>query len=211
MFRKGLLIVFSGPSGAGKGTLLKSVTTINKNIGFSVSATTRSPREGEVNGKNYFFISVDQFKSMIENNMLVEWVEYCGNYYGTPRKYVEDTLEAGIDVILEIEVEGAANIIKQYPDCVPIFVLPPSFEELRKRIEGRGTEKQDVIEKRLERAKKEMNYIKNYKYVVINDDIERAANDMNCILRSEKLKIKHNTNILKDLGIDIGRENNVND
>lgn len=201
MNRNGLLVVLSGPSGSGKGTLLKRVREQYTNIRFSISATTRRPREGEVDGKNYFFVTTDQFKSMIENDKLVEWVEYCGNYYGTPREYVEESTSQGFDIVLEIEVEGALNIIKRYPDCVSVFILPPSFEELRRRIEGRGTENPDVIDRRLERAKKELEFVNHYDYVVINDNIEEAASEIVNILSAEKLKFSRNQNILESIGI----------
>jgi guanylate kinase len=201
MNRKGLLVVLSGPSGSGKGTLLKRVREQYTNIRFSISATTRSPREGEIDGNNYFFVTTDQFKSMIDNDKLVEWVEYCGNYYGTPRQHVEESKSQGFDVVLEIEVEGALNIIKKYSDCVSIFILPPSFEELRRRIEGRGTEKPDVIDRRLERAKKELEFVNHYDYVVINDNIEEAASEIINILSAEKLKFSRNQNILELIGI----------
>lgn len=201
MFREGLLVVVSGPSGTGKGTVLNSIRQKESNIKFSVSATTREPRTGEVDGVNYFFKTNEEFEAMIKNDELVEWVRYCDNYYGTPRKYIEDTVKSGYDCLLEIEVEGALNIKKMYPDCVSIFILPPSFEELRRRIEGRGTEKPEVIEKRMEKALKEMNYVDRYDYVVVNDDIEKAVDSICYILASEKLKFNRNKNILKSIGL----------
>lgn len=196
MFREGLLVVLSGPSGAGKGTLLKCLREKNKSIRLSISATTRKPREGEADGQNYFFKTVDEFKAMVESDELVEWVEYCDNYYGTPRKCVETLIKQGYDVILEIEVEGAVNIKNKFPDSVSIFILPPSFDELKKRIEGRGTEKEEVIEKRLERAKEELTFADRYDYIVINDDIEEAANEVNSILTAEKLRSGRSQQIL---------------
>ncbi|MFZ5987108.1 MAG: guanylate kinase [Bacillota bacterium] len=196
MFREGLLVIVSGPSGAGKGTLLNLIKEREKNISFSVSATTREPRKGEAEGVNYFFKSHDEFKSMIENDELVEWVKYCDNYYGTPRKYIEDTIKSGLDCLLEIEVEGASNIMKRYPDCVSLFILPPSFEELKRRIEKRGTEEADVIKKRLDKARNEIAYAQRYDYVIINDKIEDSVNSLRCILQAEKLKFKRNRNIL---------------
>lgn len=201
MFREGLLVVVSGPSGTGKGTVLNSIRQKESNIKLSVSATTREPRTGEVDGVNYFFKTNEEFEAMIKNDELVEWVRYCDNYYGTPRKYIEDTVKSGYDCLLEIEVEGALNIKKMYPDCVSIFILPPSFEELRRRIEGRGTEKPEVIEKRMEKALKEMNYVDRYDYVVVNDDIEKAVDSICYILASEKLKFNRNKNILKSIGL----------
>ncbi len=203
MFRAGLLVVVSGPSGTGKGTLLNSLKGKENNIRFSVSATTRNPRDGEVDGVNYFFKTHEEFDNMIKNNELVEWVKYCDNYYGTPKKCIEDTIKSGYDCLLEIEVEGALNIKKIYPDCVSIFILPPSFRELRRRIEGRGTEKQEVIDKRMDKAIKEMSYVDRYDYVVVNDKIEEAAYSVTSIIVSEKHKFKRNANILKSIGIDM--------
>lgn len=201
MFREGLLVVVSGPSGTGKGTLLKLVRERNKNLSCSVSATTREPREGEVDGVNYFFKTISEFENMIENDELVEWVEYCDNYYGTPRKYVEEVTKQGYDVVLEIEVEGALNIKNKFPDSVSIFILPPSFDELKKRIVGRGTEDYDTIEKRLKKAKMELMYVDRYDYVIINSDVENAGNEINMILNSEKLKYKRNKDVLKHIGM----------
>ena len=201
MFREGLLVVVSGPSGTGKGTLLSNIRQKENYIKFSVSATTREPRNGEVEGVNYFFKTHEEFSSMIKNGELVEWVKYCDNYYGTPKKCIEDTIKSGFDCLLEIEVEGALNIKNIYPDCVSIFILPPSFDELRRRIEGRGTEKPEAIEKRMEKAIKEMKYVDKYDYVVVNDDIEEAVNSIKCILASEKLKFGRNINILESIGI----------
>lgn len=139
---------------------------------------------------------------MIKNNELVEWVKYCDNFYGTPKKCIEDTIKSGFDCLLEIEVEGALNIKKIYPDCVSIFILPPSFEELRRRIEARGTEKAEVIDKRMDKAIKEMNYVDRYDYVVVNDRIEEAVSSISSILTSEKLKFERNINILESIGIE---------
>ncbi|MCX7923219.1 MAG: guanylate kinase [Clostridia bacterium] len=201
MFREGLLVVASGPSGTGKGTLLQLLREVNDKLRFSVSATTRKPREGEVEGKNYFFKEVDEFKGMVENDELIEWTQYCGNYYGTPRRYVEECIGSGYDVMLEIEVEGAINIKKKYPESVSIFILPPSFDELRKRIEGRGTEAKEVIEKRLCRAKEEMKLVEMYDYIIINDKLDEAVAHINSILISEKLRYARNKNILEDIGM----------
>lgn len=202
MFREGLLVVVSGPSGTGKGTLLSKIKERENNVRFSVSATTRAARSGELDGVNYFFKTHDEFDRMIKNNELVEWVKYCDNYYGTPKKYVEEIIKSGSDCFLEIEVEGALNIKAIYPDCITIFILPPSFEELRRRIEGRGTEKPEVIDKRMEKALKEMNFVDRYDYVVINGEIETAVNSIISILEAEKLKLKRNINILESIGIE---------
>lgn len=204
MFRKGLLIIISGPSGTGKGTVLKLVKESCHFVKFSVSATSRKPREGEVDGINYFFKTEEEFKAMIDNNEFVEWVKYCDNYYGTPKKYIEDNINNGFDVILEIEVEGALNIKKQYPDAVTIFMLPPSFEELKYRIEGRGTEKNDVINKRLAKAKQELDFISQYEYVSINNNVEDSVREINSIMLAEKLKYHRNMDIINEIGLNSG-------
>lgn len=201
MFRKGLLIVISGPSGTGKGTVLRLVKESCHNIKFSVSATTRTPRDGELEGVNYFFKTKQEFENMILNNEFAEWVKYCDNYYGTPKKWIEDNINEGYDVILEIEVEGALNIKKQFPECVTIFMLPPSLEELRHRITSRGTEEIAVIEKRLQKAKKELNFIDKYDYVTINDSIEESVKEINSIILSEKLKYQRNKEIINMIGL----------
>ncbi len=201
MLREGLLVVVCGPSGVGKGTVLKQLKEQNSNIRFSVSATTRQPRLGEIDGTNYFFKTVPEFRSMIQNNELVEWVEYCDNYYGTPKKYISDCLACGYDVVMEIEVEGAENIKKAYPESVSVFILPPSFDDLKRRIQGRGTEDANVINKRLERAKKELSYIDKYDYIIINDTVENALVGLGSVLASEKLRYKRNVDILKTIGI----------
>lgn len=199
MYQEGLLVVVSGPSGSGKGTILNLLMKQNDKVRSSISATTRKPREGEADGVNYFFKSIDEFQEMIKKQELIEWVEYCNNYYGTPRAYIENTKNQGFDVILEIEVEGAVNIKKKYPDCVLVFILPPSFDELKKRIENRGTENDKVIEQRLERAKKEIEYIKYYDYVIINDVLQDAVDNLNSILKSERFKFSRNADILNRL------------
>lgn len=201
MFREGLLVVISGPSGTGKGTVLKLVQEINPNIRMSVSVTTRKPRKGEIDGQNYSFISVEEFKYMIENDELVEWVEYCGNFYGTPKKHIEDSTKKGFDVIFEIEVEGALNVKNKFADAISIFILPPSFSELRRRIEKRGTDSQNSIDKRLGRAIKEFDFVYQYDYLVINDNVENAVKDINDILHTEKLRANRNKEILKQIGV----------
>lgn len=209
MFREGLLVVISGPSGAGKGTLVKVLREQDENIRLSVSATTRRPRDGEIDGESYFYKSVDEFKDMIKNDELVEWVEYCDNFYGTPRKYIDECIEKGLDVILEIEVEGAQNIKNKFPECVLVFILPPSLDELKKRITGRGTEENSVIEKRLLKAKKEIGLVNKYDYIIINNDIENAVHEIKSILKTEKLRYSRSINVLNKIGILTG--GNIND
>ena len=201
MSREGLLVIVCGPSGVGKGTILSALMERNGNVRYSISATTRSPRQGEKDGVNYFFKTREEFEEMIKNDALVEWDEYCGNFYGTPKSYVEQTIKQGYDVILEITVEGALNVKKKYPDCVTIFLLPPSFEELRRRIINRGTEDEEIISKRLAVAKWEIEQVDQYDYVVINDYVEKTADCLNHILQSEKLKYSRNTDILKRIGM----------
>jgi guanylate kinase len=183
--KSGLLVVVSGPAGVGKGTVVSRARKKNKNIVYSVSATSRKPRPGEKDGTNYYFVSRERFKEMIRKQELVEWVEYCGNFYGTPRAYVEEQLKKGRIVLLEIEVKGASNIKKQYPECVSIFIAPPDLDELKKRITNRGTEPPDVIEERMRRAEKEMEHISEYDYVVINDTVDNSSNRLLEILEIE--------------------------
>ncbi|UOE92893.1 guanylate kinase [Alkalihalobacillus sp. LMS39] len=185
---KGLLIVLSGPAGVGKGTVCTALRKENTDIQYSVSATTRSPRAGEVDGVNYFFKSREQFEAMIEKNELLEWAEYVGNYYGTPIDYVRQTLEAGTDIILEIEVQGALKVRERFPEGVFIFLMPPSLAELRKRIQGRGTETADIIDKRMTVAKEEIEMMKKYDYVVENDEVELAVERIKAIVVAEHCK-----------------------
>lgn len=184
--KPGLLIVVSGPAGVGKGTVVSLVRQRDRDVIFSVSATSRSPRPGEIDGVNYFFITRERFQEMIRDNELLEWVEYCGNYYGTPRAYVEDELRKGRIVLLEIDVEGANNVKRQYPQCVSVFIMPPTLEELRSRITKRGTETPEVIEKRLQRAENEMQHSSEYDYVIVNQTAEEAADRFLEIIRQKR-------------------------
>lgn len=174
MEREGILVVISGFAGVGKGTIVKGLIAGYDNYALSVSMTTRQPREGEVEGQSYFFVTKEEFEKKIEENGLIEHACYVGNYYGTPRAYVEDMLAKGKDVILEIEIQGARNIKKQYPDAVLIFVCPPSASELKNRLVGRGTETPDVVEKRMRRAVEESEGIFEYDYIVVNDEVDKA-------------------------------------
>ncbi len=188
MNNPGVLIVFSGPSGAGKDTVLKELLALNKNLCLSVSATTRSPREGEQDGKDYFFLSRERFEEMIRADQMLEHAVYCDNYYGTPRGPVDEALAAGKDVILEIEVNGASQIIRKCPGCVSIFLMPPSIAVLEHRLRKRQTEDEQTIQKRLAKAREEMSHASSYGHVVVNDALEKAVADIDAILRAEKQK-----------------------
>ena len=192
MNEKGLLIVFSGPSGVGKDTLLKRLLERYPNIRLSVSATTRSPRSGEENGKDYFFMSRERFQELFSQDKMLEHAEYCGNYYGTPSEPIENWLSEGKDVILEIEVQGGAQVLQKRPECVSIFVLPPSIEVLEKRLRSRGTEDEETIQKRLGAAKEEIAKVYQYGYAVVNDDLDEAADEIAAILRAEKRRSLRN-------------------
>lgn len=190
--RKGTLIVLSGPSGTGKGTVLKHFfdNYADDSVKLSISATTRLPREGEKDGVNYFFVEKEKFEDMVQNDMLLEWASFCGNCYGTPKAFVDENLDNGCDVILEIEVQGALKVMEKRPDAVFVFIAPPSMEELKNRIVGRQTETEDVIEKRMETAKWEVQNISKYTYAVVNDDVDMAAKRLKTILSAERLKVE---------------------
>lgn len=184
--QEGVLVVVSGSSGVGKGTILKKLVRDNDNIKFAISATTRKPREGEVDGVDYFFKTVDEFKEMIDKGELVEWVNYCGNFYGKSKKYIEEMSKKGYDLIIEVEVEGAKNIKKVYPDSVSVFILPPSFEELEERLKNRGTETPESIKRRLTRALEEQKEVQNYDYTVINDEVDNVINFITNLIEDKK-------------------------
>lgn len=188
MKRKGILVVVSGFSGAGKGTLMKKLVQEYDNYALSISATTRVPRPGEEDGREYFFVTREEFKKRIADDALIEYACYCNNYYGTPREYAQKHLEEGLDVILEIEIQGALKIKKKYPDALLLFVMPPSAAELRRRLSGRGTETDEVINQRLHRAIEEAKGIEEYDYIVINDDLDTCVEELHAIITAA-----HNT------------------
>lgn len=189
--QRGLLIILSGPSGVGKGTVRAAIFKDNKfNYVYSVSATTRQSRPGEVDGVDYYFVSKEQFKQYIEEDALLEYAEYVGNYYGTPIQKIEENLAAGNDVFLEIEVQGALKVRQRMPEGIFIFLAPPSLDELKSRITGRGTDREDVILERMQMAKEEIEMMQHYDYVVVNDTVEHAVDKVNAIIQSEHLRVE---------------------
>lgn len=189
MKKKGLLIVVSGPSGAGKGTICKEFMEKNKNVLLSVSSTTRLPRENEVDGESYHFITKEQFEKMIEKDELLEFVHVFGNYYGTGKKWVTERLQSGEDVLLEIEIVGAMKVKEKYPNALLVFILPPSLSELKYRIQSRGTETEEQIRGRLERAMEEIHHIKAYDYFIVNENVSEAVKELESIVLAEKDKV----------------------
>ena len=203
MKTRGNLIVLSGFAGVGTGTVLKSLFETHEGYAYSVSATTRDPRPGEVEGVHYFFISKERFEEMIRNDELLEYASYVGNYYGTPKAYVDRKLEDGFDVILEIEAQGALKIKKKLPDAVLIFMLPPCAETLKERLTGRGTETEDVIRKRLRRAAEEAVEAEKYDYIIVNDDVDECAQRLNSLIRSQRLRTNSNLAFMRALQKDL--------
>ena len=189
MSERGILIVLSAPSGCGKSTIVSGLLQKRGKLKFSVSATTRAPREGEVDGKDYFFVSREKFAEMVENGEFLEHAQYVENRYGTPRGPVERELDAGNDVLLDIEIQGAFQVRAQRPDTLMVFLLPPSFEELEKRLVLRGKDSPEVIRRRLEVARRECLEAEKYDYRIVNDDVERAVNEFNNIIEAERRKI----------------------
>ncbi|MCR5596430.1 MAG: guanylate kinase [Lachnospiraceae bacterium] len=182
MAEKGVLIVVSGFSGAGKGTIVKKIIEENENYALSVSMTTRKPREGEEEGRSYFFVTKERFEEAISNGELVEYANYVGNYYGTPRKYVDEMISQGKDVILEIEMQGAMQVKTRFPEAVLIFVTPPDAEELKRRLMSRGTESEEMVNKRMRRAYEESAFVDRYDYLLVNDDLDKCVEDLHKLI-----------------------------
>ena len=204
--RKGLLVVVSGPSGAGKGTICQALLEKTP-LAYSVSATTRKPRAGEVDGESYYFLSVEAFEEMIEKDELLEWAKVYDNYYGTPLKKVEEKLAAGEDILLEIDTQGAMKVREKFPEGVYIFILPPSLAELERRIRGRDTETEDVLQTRLAAAIDEIEAGKCYKYVVTNDEVDGAVDSVCAILAAERRLVARNGELFDE--IEKGREDPI--
>ena len=198
MIEKGRLIVVSGPSGAGKSTVVFKAINGRDKMCFSTSVTSRKPRPGEVDGREYFFIDAARFEQMVQNDELLEHAVYVGNYYGTPRKFVEDKLSAGESVFLDIEVQGARQVKEKMPDAIMIFLIPPSLGELKKRLESRGTETEETIKGRLARAREEYAEADFYDYIVVNDDIDSAASELLSILTAEKCRFAARRQMLQE-------------
>lgn len=196
---KGILFVVSAPAGCGKDSILEKALSKDINLTYSVSATTRAMRAGETEGISYYFKSREEFEKMIDGGELLEHTEYCGNYYGTPKQTVEEILADGRNVVLKIEIEGAGNVKKMLPEAVLIFILPPSMQELSRRLHKRGTEDEETIEKRLKQAEKEIACAYNYDYVIVNGDLDAAVNDFVSIVKAESFKTERNRELIAKL------------
>ena len=199
MKQQGILAVVSGFSGAGKGTLMKALLEKYDNYALSISATTRKPREGEVHGREYFFMSVDVLDQLVIGDQLIEHAKYVSNYYGTPRSYVEEKMAEGKDVILEIEIQGALKVKEKFPETLLIFVVPPSAEELKKRLIGRGTETMEVIEQRMNRATEEAEAMDAYDYILVNDDLNKAVESLHNLIQSQHMQARCNAELIKTM------------
>lgn len=197
--KKGILIVFSGPSGSGKDTVLNKLTSRNDDIKVSISMTTRTIREGETDGVNYYFVTADYFEKKIADDEMLEYAQYAGNYYGTPKAPVDDMLNAGYDVVLEIEVQGAAKIRKIYPDAVSVFLMPPSLPVLESRLKNRGTEDDEALSHRLFIAEQEIRRAGEFNYVIVNEDVDKAVNDFETVIKAEKMRFTRNKNIISEV------------
>lgn len=196
---KGVLAVVSGFSGAGKGTVMRRLLESHDDYALSISVTTRQPRPGEEDGIDYFFRTREEVEKMIQEDQLLEYAQYVDNYYGTPRSYVEEKLSEGKNVILEIEIQGAMKIKEKIPETVLIFVTPPTVEELKKRLEGRGTESAEVIDSRLKRAAEEAESMEEYDYILVNDELEECVNELHQIILSERCRTQRNTDFINKI------------
>ena len=199
MAEKGVLIVVSGFSGAGKGTIVKKIIEENDNYALSISMTTREPREGEVEGVSYFFVSKERFEDAISNGELVEYANYVGNYYGTPKKYVEQMIESGKDVILEIEMQGAMQVKTRFPEAVLVFVTPPNADELKRRLMSRGTESEEVVNKRMKRAYEESAFVDRYDYLLVNDDLDKCVKELHMLIEASHHAPNCSAGLLKSI------------
>ncbi len=199
MSDQGILAVVSGFSGAGKGTLMKALLEKHHNYALSISATTREPREGETDGREYFFVTKEAFEEMIQKGQLIEHAQYVNNYYGTPRQYVFQQMADGRDVILEIEIQGALKIKERFPEALLIFVMPPSADELKRRLVGRGTETMEVIDKRMRRAGQEAAGITSYDYILINDALDQCVEEMHQLIQAQHKRVSQNLEFIQQM------------
>ena len=197
--KKGQLLVVSGPSGVGKGTILAAVMEKNKNISFSVSATTRNPRPGEVDGEHYYFVKKEQFFEMVDSKEMLEYAEYSGNYYGTPKKAVEKKLAEGFDVALDIDIQGAFQIMEIFPDALFVFIVPPTIEELSRRLAKRGTEDAESVAKRLNAAKNELKQANKFDYIVVNNALDEAIANVEAIIAAGRCRSERMSDLLESL------------
>lgn len=196
---QGILVVISGFSGAGKGTLMKALLHKYDNYALSVSATTRAPRSGEVDGKDYFFVAKSSFEEMISQKQLIEYAQYVDNYYGTPRQYVFQHMADGKDVILEIEIQGALEMKEQFPEALLLFVMPPSAEVLKERLVGRGTESREVVQARLHRASEEAEVISSYDYILVNNQIDICVEEMHQLIQAQHNRVNNNLDFIEQM------------
>ena len=199
MSEQGILVVVSGFSGAGKGTLIKAMLEKHHNYAFSISATTRAPRQGEEDGREYFFVTREKFEEMIREGQLIEYAQYVENYYGTPRQYVFQQMADGKDVILEIEIQGALKIKERFPDALLLFVMPPSADELKRRLVGRGTETMEVIDQRLHRAAEEAEGMTSYDYILINDKVDTCVDAMHQLIQAQHRRVSGNLDFIQQM------------